>query len=312
MGEFMRDPSLASIDERSYLSPDYEHEVSAEDLRLADKETQISVMKTWFFQHYEDPAEHTPYESREGGYIYIWGGPYEAIEELETEFGNLISKENITELSEDLGKISEKWSGKPRQEGFDDYLIAAIANLSEYLSNFQNIIIDIDKLLETQVHCSVSTCFHRLLYVNVITAMETYLSDAFINTVMNDDRLLRRFIETTPEFQKDKIPLSDVFRTMEGIRDKTQNYLAKIVWHRLDKVKELYSHTLEVEFPQDLKKLLYAVILRHDIVHRNGKTKDGKDLLIMSSDVGDLIKTVEAFVLHIDEQLPKVRNLMME
>jgi hypothetical protein len=312
MVESMRNPSLASKDERSYLSPDYEHEVSAENLRLADKETQISVMKTWFFKHYEDPAEHTPYESREGGYIYIWGGPYESIEELEAEFGNLVPKEIITELSEELDNISAKWSGKPRQEDFDDYLIAAIANLSEYLSNFQNIIIDIDKLLEMQVHCSVSTCFHRLLYVNVITAMETYLSDAFIKTVMNDDHLLRRFIETTPEFQKEKIPLSDIFRTMEGIKGEAQYYLANIVWHRLEKVKKLYNSTLEIEFPQDLKKLFSAVVLRHDIVHRNGKTKDGKDLLIISSDVRDLIKTVEVFVLHIDEQLQKARKLMME
>lgn len=308
----MRDPSLASKDERSYLSPDSEHKISADDLRLADKETQIGVMKTWFFQHYEDPAEHTPYESKEGGYIYIWGGPYEAIEELESEFGNLVSEEIITELSQEIDIISGEWSGKPGQEDFDDYLIAAIANFSEYLSNFQNIIIDIDELLKTQVHCSVSNCFHRLLYVNVITAMETYLSDAFINTVMNDDRLLRRFIEATPEFQKEKIPLSDVFRTMERIKSKAQNYLANMVWHRLDQVKELYSHTLEVEFPQDLKKLFSAVILRHDIVHRNGKTKDGKELLIISSDVSELIKTVTDLVLHIDKQLPKARKLMME
>jgi hypothetical protein len=308
----MRDPSLASKDERLYFSPDYEHEVGAEGLRLADKETQISVMKTWFLQHYEDPAEHTPHESKEGGYIYIWGGPYESIEELEAEFGNLVSKEVIKKLSEELDKISEKWSGKPRQEGFDDYLITAIANFSEYLSNFQNIIIDIDVLLKTQVHCSVSTCFHRLLYINVITAMETYLSDAFINTVMNDDHLLRRFVETTPEFQKEKIPLSHIFQTMEGIKSKTQHYLARMVWHHLDKVKELYSHTLKVEFPQDLKMLFSAVVLRHDIVHRNGKTKDGKDLLIISSDVIELIKTVTAFVLHVDEQLPKVRKPIIE
>jgi hypothetical protein len=308
----MRDPSLASKDERLYLSPDYEHEVSAENLRLADKETQISVMKTWFLQHYENPAEHTPYESKECGYIYIWGGPYESIEELEAEFGKWVSKEIITELSKELDKISEKWTGKPSQENFDDYLIAAIANLSEYLSNFQNIIIDIKELLKTQVHCSVSTCFYRLLYVNVITAMETYLSDAFINTVMNNDRLLRRLIEATPEFQKEKIPMSDIFRTMEGIKGEAQQYLAKIVWHRLDKVKELYSHTLEVKFPQDMKKLFSAVTLRHDIVHRNGKTNDGKDLLIISSDVIEIIKTVEDFVLYIDEQLQKVRKLIIE
>jgi hypothetical protein len=46
----------------------------------------IDVMVKWFFQNFEDPAEETPYESAEGGYQYIWGGPYDANEELQAAF----------------------------------------------------------------------------------------------------------------------------------------------------------------------------------------------------------------------------------
>ncbi len=48
--------------------------VSGHALRAADRETQLEVMETWFRQHFEDAAERTPYESAEGGYIWIWGG----------------------------------------------------------------------------------------------------------------------------------------------------------------------------------------------------------------------------------------------
>lgn len=47
-----------------------------------DTEERVEAMVDWFRVNYEDPAEHTPYESREGGYQYIWGGPYDALEEI--------------------------------------------------------------------------------------------------------------------------------------------------------------------------------------------------------------------------------------
>jgi hypothetical protein len=34
----------------------------------------VQEMVEWFAQHYEDPAESTPYCSEEGGYMYLCGG----------------------------------------------------------------------------------------------------------------------------------------------------------------------------------------------------------------------------------------------
>jgi hypothetical protein len=41
---------------------------------------------SWFFEHYKDPADGVPFESREGGYQYVSGGPYDAKEELSDAF----------------------------------------------------------------------------------------------------------------------------------------------------------------------------------------------------------------------------------
>ncbi len=45
------------------------------EVRLAEfedmsREEQIETMRAWFLENFEDPVERTPYESREGGYIY--------------------------------------------------------------------------------------------------------------------------------------------------------------------------------------------------------------------------------------------------
>lgn len=47
---------------------------------------EIESIVEHFLKEYEDPAVRTPYESKEGGYQYIWGGPYSTIEALEVLF----------------------------------------------------------------------------------------------------------------------------------------------------------------------------------------------------------------------------------
>jgi hypothetical protein len=43
------------------------------------------AMVEWFWENFEDPAEPTPHD--EGEYVYIWGGPYYAHEELTVFIG---------------------------------------------------------------------------------------------------------------------------------------------------------------------------------------------------------------------------------
>lgn len=160
----------------------------------------------------------------------------------------------------------------------------------------------------TKVEGSVANCFYRLLFVNVITALETYLSDAFINTVVPNPALMRRFIESTPEFQSEKVALSDVFKAIEEIEQKAKSYLADVVWHNLQRVKPMYKDTLDIDFPKDIGAIFRAIIKRHDIVHRNGKTKSGDEISIQQKDVIDLINAVNIFTQHIDVHLSEFKS----
>ncbi|QCQ21267.1 hypothetical protein [Desulfoglaeba alkanexedens] len=213
--------------------------VSRADLPGEDREVQLDVMRTWFFQNFEDPAERTPYESAEGGYIWIWGGPYEAREELEDEFGGVVPDEVIEELSEELDAICWQWAPTETPGDYDEYLADDIAQITEFYHNFSGAILDIEKMLEAKIDSSAEDCFFRLLYVNVITAMETYLSDAFMNSVVPDKELMRRFVETTPEFKVETISLSEVYKAAEEIEHKAKSYLVDVVWHNLGRVKPM-------------------------------------------------------------------------
>lgn len=57
--------------------------------------TQIRFLVEWFHHYFEDPAQETPYQSSEGGYLYIHGGPYDAMDQLSDKFSKYVSEEVI-------------------------------------------------------------------------------------------------------------------------------------------------------------------------------------------------------------------------
>ena len=50
------------------------------------KQERIDSLVEWFHENYEDPVHRLPYNSKEGGYQWIYGGPYDANEELTGRF----------------------------------------------------------------------------------------------------------------------------------------------------------------------------------------------------------------------------------
>ena len=290
--------------EQQFSLPDGGH-IGETALRQAGRERQIEVMRHWFENNYEDPVHSCPYITAEGGYQYIWGGPYDAQEELDNEFSGIVPDEIIQELAHDLWDISATWSGRPDASvsaHLDDYLFRSIAEAPTHFENFRSSIISIKRLMETKVEPADRQCFLRLLYVNVITALETYLSDNFIQCLNADHTRLRKFVETTPEFQTEKIALSDVFKASEEIEKKTRAHLLELVWHRFEKVKPMFRDTLAIEFPSDMGELFKAVLIRHDLVHRNGKTKNGTEHVLNEDAIEKLIQKAESLVSHIEAQ----------
>lgn len=283
--------------------------MSEDALSNADRDTQLEIMENWFRERFEDPAMRTPYESAEGGYIWIWGGPYDARDELNTKFSGIVPDNVICELAVMLDGECQEWAPNLSLGDYGNYLIDDIAQNSEYYTDFKNAILDIRTLLETEVNSSVSPVFYRMLFINTITTLETYLSDAFINTVINIPKFMRVFIETTPVFREEKVPLSETYRTFETIEKKAKAELDKTVWHRLELVKCMYRDTLNVEFPNDIGPLFMAIHNRHDFVHRNGRKKSGEKIIVTYDQVLNLLCQIEAFVQHIDKQISTFQNV---
>lgn len=285
-----------------YDLPEGQGKISASKLRKAKEDIQLDVMRNWFHSKFADPAEMTPYCSEEGGYIYIYGGPFEPYDQLNSEFGDIVPEKVIDILAKELHDIACEWTKHPENDELDNYFYEAIASTSKHIKLFEKSIERINELLEIPMNDSIKKHLMQLLYANIITSIETYLGDLFITSVKEDNLLLRKYIETAPEFKAQKIPFSDIFKINDKIQERAREQLLKVLWHSLDKIKPMYKSTLGINFPSDISYLCKAVKIRHDIVHRNGKSLEGDEHNITMDIINELVEKAIDFVRHIDTQ----------
>lgn len=285
---------------RHYDLPFDRQSISREDLRVADPDLQIDIMREWFFQHYRNPVHECPYNGREGGFLYINGGPYDAEDELVNEFIETVGDDEISKLVEELEAECSEWSGVSKPEDYDDYLLAFIGTSENAYASLEASVQNLRDLLSVNHNPRLETTLFQMLYVNSITALEAFLSEFFIGKINSDSASLRAFVESNPDFKNEKFPLSEIFKKNESLNNHVKEYLIKLLWHNLSKLKPMFKASLAIEFPESIEFLMKAVNVRHDLVHRNGKTKDGEIIDISKDDLTQLFDEIILFAKHID------------
>lgn len=148
----------------------------------------------------------------------------------------------------------------------------------------------------------IRTYLYRLLYTNAITSMETFLGDTLKREVLNSDDMVRKFVENYIPFKKIEIKLSNLFTKKDRIKNDIQEELSSLLYHDLGKIKPIYKAILGIDLG-DIKDLNKAVQNRHDLVHRNGQTKDGKSVIISKDDVLALSNKVQELISTVNRQL---------
>lgn len=186
----------------------------------------------------------------------------------------------------------------------DEYLAESVKGNTEYYRNFALGLQSINKMTDLEIkNSNMRQTLLRLLYANTITVMETYLSDAFINTVRKNDTLVRKFVETTQHFKEQQTNVSNVYIWLDRINDDVAKYLNDFTYHNIPKVQKMYNSVLDIQFPANLDIIIRAVMTRHDIIHRNGKAKNGVPIKLTGDEVKRVSKCVQDFVDYIEVQI---------
>ncbi|KJE33740.1 hypothetical protein UF64_18710 [Thalassospira sp. HJ] len=104
--------------------------VTPSRIRRLSREAQVQLIAQWFYSLHEDPANETPYNGREGGYLYIHGGPYDAREAIENEFIDYVDAEIIGRAIDEVESDGTvEWAPSflhPDRIAYDEEAIASL------------------------------------------------------------------------------------------------------------------------------------------------------------------------------------------
>lgn len=188
------------------------------------------------------------------------------------------------------------------REYYEEEYEAIIAN-KKFLIRFQEEIENLEHLNEVELEDkSLGTILKRQIFSGVIGVFETFLSDTFINMTLDNDEYFRNFVESYPDFRQRKFELRHLYVEQDRIKETGKKIMIDIIYHDLPKISKMYASTFKIKFPS-IGLLLKSILTRHDLVHRNGKTKDGTDVLIDKTAITDLIGKVRPFVADIADKL---------
>ncbi|PKG96415.1 hypothetical protein CXF92_01070 [Pseudomonas sp. Choline-3u-10] len=247
-------------------------------------------------QNYTDPLLHIFFASDafwDEASSHDTGFPCQTLESLAVAMLEIVPVEaecvlDITDL------IGGGWT-----DSFED-MIEYNKEFTTFYDVFATSILDTQSLMTLSPE---NITLARLLYANVITAMETYLSDTMKKQALTREAIRRRFVETNETF-KEKIVVQEIFRKMEGLSEEIIQTIDTMSFHNLEKTAGLYKAVLDTKFPSaHMADLKSAIEKRHDIVHRNGKTVQGKTVSVVMEDVEQLIELVDFTIKYIDKQI---------
>lgn len=82
-----------------------------------DPEEQREQMLAWFREHYEAPTM-LPFDNETGEHLWIYGGPYSALDVLQQEFSGIMPDDVIESVANELQAENDEWT--PMEDEADE------------------------------------------------------------------------------------------------------------------------------------------------------------------------------------------------
>lgn len=195
-----------------------------------------------------------------------------------------------------------------RKDHIADY-IGKINDGNSAFEVYQCSIRQIKELLQNEIaNPELRQYFYQMIYSNVITAMEAYLSKNIISLVLNDENIFWKFVSKF-DWNNEKVDISKIKDTYDSMNIKVQRKLTEILYHNLPKVRAMYQKILNINILQtedDMRFFNSSVNIRHDLVHRNGRkgTNSRADEFhnITLDMINELITRVDSLINEVEEQ----------
>lgn len=187
----------------------------------------------------------------------------------------------------------------------DQYALGAIAQNIDHRASFSNEMESSVRLQSLKIddHATRQLLL-RQTFISIIGALETFLSDTFISKTLSSEHYLQQFVRNHPEFKQQKISISEIYDVSEKIKERAKTVMVNTIYHKLPTIREMYTGTFSIDFP-DISNLQKYILVRHDLVHRNGKTTEGRVVKVNDKLIDELRDNAVTFVEELTNKLKR-------
>ena len=144
---------------------------------------------------------------------------------------------------------------------------------------------------------------NNLLLLSCVSSMESYLSTALVKFIEGDEMRYKPAIKTLNRFDFINHIESIFENDLEKIKSKILSTIAGETFHSHEKIKHYFKGILDIEINYDFSTFGKIINKRHDIVHRNGRTKKNELLRIDKDELNNDINEIHRFINYINQEL---------
>ncbi|WP_145544629.1 hypothetical protein [Yersinia massiliensis] len=155
-----------------------------------------------------------------------------------------------------------------------------------------------------------SETFFKMQIAYCVTIMESCLGDMIKSIVLSHNRYRDHAVYQIEHLRKNKIDLVYLIDEEDVVGKSVQEYLTGITYHDIPIVERTYRAILQIKKYKniDTTKINVLTTLRHDIVHRNGKTRNGKEMHFEYKDVLAAFETTKIFLTEMKNMISAAIN----
>ncbi len=222
-------------DENTFPAPEDLYKWLKNDKIWRNSLTETSLVEylvQWFHYYYEDPANSVSYNTREGGYLWVMGGPYYAEEELRENFEGIVSENVISKAVEIIQADGLfDWApshNHPNRKAIDDqddvhYDLGALTKQASATKN--------------RYYESTQEAFHRSKILEVAAELKVVLPEPLNHGGLGHNQPPEEYalkdeevVELAESLEQIEAELTNVEPSIETVLEKTNPFVKALKW----------------------------------------------------------------------------------
>ncbi len=169
--------------------------------------------------------------------------------------------------------------------------------------NFISNIDELEEFVASLFADESKVMIYKMAYAYAVTLLESFLGDTLKSLVSENNELFNNAILKVDELKKAKYSLEDLVDNDISVKGLAIMKLSDILFHNIPKVIKTYEAVLGVSIDIEKNEIIEIIKIRHDIVHRNGKSKDGNNIVINESDIMKMFVSIKMFSEKLQQQI---------